>query len=77
MKLGARLAIALAMSTSTIALADDGVPGPDQDPYIWLEQARSPEALDWVAKENARTLAAFEREVDRGGFMAKSALFGL
>ncbi|MFN3989089.1 MAG: prolyl oligopeptidase family serine peptidase [Erythrobacter sp.] len=39
-----------------------GVPGPEQDPYIWLEQARSPEALDWVAKENARTLAAFESD---------------
>jgi prolyl oligopeptidase len=40
----------------------DGVPGPEQDPYIWLEEARSPEALDWVAKENARTLAAFEAD---------------
>ncbi|MFM7350151.1 MAG: prolyl oligopeptidase family serine peptidase [Erythrobacter sp.] len=39
-----------------------GVPGPEQDPYIFLEQARSPEALDWVAKENARTLAAFEAD---------------
>ncbi|WP_285713064.1 prolyl oligopeptidase family serine peptidase [Erythrobacter oryzae] len=50
------------MSTSTIALADDGIPGPEQDPYIFLEEARSPEALDWVAKENARTLAAFEAD---------------
>jgi prolyl oligopeptidase len=39
-----------------------GVPGPEQDPYIFLEQARSPEALDWVAKENERTLAAFEAD---------------
>jgi len=54
--------MALAMSTSTIALADDGIPGPEQDPYIFLEEARSPEALDWVAKENARTLAAFEAD---------------
>ncbi|WP_017665755.1 prolyl oligopeptidase family serine peptidase [Porphyrobacter sp. AAP82] len=50
------------MSTSTIALADDGIPGPAQDPYIFLEEARSPAALDWVAKENARTLAAFEAD---------------
>lgn len=64
MKLVSRLAIALAMTTSTIAAAQDtpGVPGPEQDPYIWLEQARSPEALDWVAKENTRTLAAFEAD---------------
>jgi prolyl oligopeptidase len=64
LKLVSRLAIALAMTTSTIAAAQDtpGVPGPEQDPYIWLEQARSPEALDWVAKENTRTLAAFEAD---------------
>ena len=54
------------MSTSTIALADDGIPGPEQDPYIFLEEARSPEALDWVAKENARTLAAFEAAPGQG-----------
>ena len=64
MKLVSRLAIALAMTTSTIAAAQEtpGVPGPEQDPYIWLEQARSPEALDWVAKENTRTLAALESD---------------
>jgi prolyl oligopeptidase len=39
-----------------------GVPGAEQDPYIWLEDARSPEALAWVAKENERTLAAFEAD---------------
>ncbi|MEA1617820.1 prolyl oligopeptidase family serine peptidase [Erythrobacter sp. T5W1-R] len=52
------------MTTSPIAAAQEnpGVPGPEQDPYIWLEQARSPEALDWVAKENTRTLAALESD---------------
>jgi prolyl oligopeptidase len=50
------------MTTSSIAAADNGVPGPEQDPYIFLEEARSSEALDWVAKENARTLAAFEAD---------------
>jgi prolyl oligopeptidase len=53
-------------STTGASAADEtpvpGVPGPVQDPYIFLEQARSPEALDWVAKENARTLAAFESD---------------
>ena len=45
----------------------------DVDPYIWLEEARSPEALAWVAKENERTLAAFESDlaaVARAGFLA-------
>ena len=39
-----------------------GVPGPDQDPFIWLEEARSEEALDWVRAENERTLAALEKD---------------
>lgn len=72
MKLVSTLALALAMTvtTTTGATAQDtaaetpvpGVPGPEQDPYIWLEEARSPEALEWVAKENERTLAAFEAD---------------
>ena len=69
MKLVSTFALALAMTVATTtgaaaqdAPADNGVPGPEQDPYIWLEEARSPEALDWVAKENERTLAAFEAD---------------
>ncbi len=42
--------------------AADGVPGPEQDPYIWLEEARSPEALAWVEAENERTLAHMEAD---------------
>nr|WP_084439744.1 prolyl oligopeptidase family serine peptidase [Erythrobacter dokdonensis] len=53
-------------ATTGAAAADqapvDGVPGPEQDPFIWLEEARSKEALDWVAKENERTLAALESD---------------
>ena len=69
MKLVSTFALALAMTIAATtgaaaqdAPADTGVPGPEQDPYIWLEEARSPEALDWVAKENERTLAAFEAD---------------
>ena len=69
MKLVSTFALALAMtalSTTGAAAAQeapvDGVPGPEQDPYIFLEEARSPEALDWVGKENERTLAAFEAD---------------
>jgi prolyl oligopeptidase len=40
----------------------EGVPGPDEDPYIWLEEARSERALEWVEAENARTLAALETD---------------
>ncbi len=68
MKLVSTFALALAMTiaSTTGAAAEEtpvpGVPGPEQDPYIFLEQARSPEALAWVNKENARTLAAFEAD---------------
>ncbi|WDA41155.1 prolyl oligopeptidase family serine peptidase [Erythrobacter sp. BLCC-B19] len=56
------MSIASTTGASAQETPADGVPGPAQDPYIWLEEARSPEALDWVAKENARTLAAFEAD---------------
>lgn len=72
MKLVSTLALALAMTIASTTGADaqgnpaeapvDGIPGPEQDPYIWLEEARSKEALDWVGNENTRTLAAFEAD---------------
>ncbi len=59
MKLVSTLAMAAAMTIAahTTAAAQDGVPGPEQDPYIWLEEARSDKALEWVGKENERTMA--------------------
>jgi prolyl oligopeptidase len=62
------LALALAMTMSATPVGAQraadapGIPGPEQDPHIWLEQARSPEALAWVDAENARTLAALESD---------------
>ena len=58
MKLVSALAIAAAMSfaQNTPAAAQDGIPGPEQDSYIWLEEARSDKALDWVRAENERTM---------------------
>ena len=53
----AALGAALALGMTTMATAQDGVPGPDEDPYIWLEEARSDEALGWVRAENNRTMA--------------------
>ncbi|WP_407876357.1 prolyl oligopeptidase family serine peptidase [Qipengyuania nanhaisediminis] len=38
------------------------IPGPDEDPFIWLEEARSDEALAWVEAENARTLGVLEAD---------------
>ena len=50
MKFASTLAMAAAMSMTVSAplAAQDGVPGPEQDPFIWLEEARSEQALDWV-----------------------------
>lgn len=68
------LAAAMTMTATTGASADDHseektslmtetlVPGPEQDPYIWLEEARSEEALAWVENENERTLAVMEAD---------------
>ena len=58
MKLVSTLAIAAAMTiaNATPAAAQDGIPGPEQDSYIWLEEARSDEALAWVRAENERTM---------------------
>lgn len=53
----AALGAALALSMNTTAMAQDGIPGPEEDPHIWLEEARSDEALAWVEAENERTTA--------------------
>lgn len=58
MKCVSTLAIgaAMAFGMNSVTLAQDGgVPGPEEDPFIWLEEARSEKALDWVETENART----------------------
>ena len=59
MKRVSTLAIAAAMTLAAphSLVAQDGVPGPDEDPFIWLEEARSDRALEWVRAENDRTLA--------------------
>ena len=49
-------------ATADAGTTDDGVPGPEQDPYIWLEEARSDEALAWVEAENKRTLGVLEAD---------------
>ena len=42
-------------------MADDGIPGPDQDPYIWLEDTYGEKAMGWVEGENIRTLGLLTR----------------
>ncbi len=42
---------------ATPATAQDAAEAQAEDPFIWLEEARSDRALEWVRKENARTEA--------------------
>ncbi|MDE2370677.1 MAG: S9 family peptidase [Burkholderiales bacterium] len=35
---------------------------PDDDPYRWLEKLDSPEAMQWVRAENAKTLGVLEKD---------------
>lgn len=58
----AALAAAMAFGMTTNAIAQDGVPGPAEDPNIWLEEARSDEALAWVRAENDRTFAHMSQD---------------
>ncbi|MEM7702289.1 MAG: prolyl oligopeptidase family serine peptidase [Pseudomonadota bacterium] len=85
MKLVSTLAItaALAMTAATPAAADGHmekkdeaemapIPGPEEDPYIWLEEARSDEALAWVEAENTRTLGMLETDPRFDGLKAEA-----
>ncbi|WP_363317646.1 prolyl oligopeptidase family serine peptidase [uncultured Erythrobacter sp.] len=61
------LAAAMTIGATTPATAEAHnetapIPGPEEDPYIWLEEARSDEALAWVEAENARTLGVLEAD---------------
>ena len=85
MKLVSTLALtaALAMTASSTTAADGhaegakeaemaSIPGPEEDPYIWLEEARSDEALAWVNEENARTLSMLETDPRFEGLKAEA-----
>ncbi|MEM6858240.1 MAG: prolyl oligopeptidase family serine peptidase [Pseudomonadota bacterium] len=67
--------------TASVSAAADGhneeaemapIPGPEEDPYIWLEEARSDEALAWVEAENARTLDMLETDPRFEGLKAEA-----
>lgn len=40
------------------------------DPFVWLESARDPKALDWVKAENARSLGVLQADPRYAGFEA-------
>ncbi|MFM8375123.1 MAG: prolyl oligopeptidase family serine peptidase [Phenylobacterium sp.] len=51
-----------ALRTLLLALVLAGPPAAAsaEDPFLWLEDIESPRALDWVARQNARTSAVLE-----------------
>ncbi|HEV7985627.1 MAG TPA: prolyl oligopeptidase family serine peptidase [Steroidobacteraceae bacterium] len=58
------LAIAALGASSAIATADD--------PYVWLEEASSDRAIDWVKAENAKTVAVLEGDARYADIHAKA-----
>lgn len=71
------LAAVMTIGAATAVNADGhidetGVPGPEQDPFIWLEEARSEEALAWVTNENERTLSVLEADPRFAALKAES-----
>jgi len=50
---------------ATPVLADPP-PMTDDDPFVWLEEIRGPKALEWVEKENARSLALLKADARYG-----------
>ena len=58
--IGAAL-IATALMPDTPVRAQPA-PAASDDPFIWLEQPESPRALDWVHRENARTLGVLQAD---------------
>jgi prolyl oligopeptidase len=51
------IALAAAALVASSALADTA-----SDPYVWLEEASSDRAIDWVKAENAKTVAVLESD---------------
>jgi prolyl oligopeptidase len=57
MKINPLLLVFAATAVISVSLAQ----APTDDPFIWLEQAHSARAMQWVEAENTKTSAALER----------------
>ncbi|WP_420137905.1 prolyl oligopeptidase family serine peptidase [Sphingomonas sp.] len=64
-----RRGLLLAFLLSSLPAMSVAAP-PQNDPYIWLEQISSPESLQWVEKENSRSLAVLETDPRYAGLYA-------
>jgi prolyl oligopeptidase len=55
-------AAALAQTTPSAAAPAAPQAAPADDPFIWLEDADSPKAIDWAKAQNARSLGLLEKD---------------
>ena len=55
-----QLTSVLRLLVLTLALAGPPAAARAEDPFLWLEDIESPRALEWVARQNARTAAVLE-----------------
>jgi prolyl oligopeptidase len=57
-------AAAIIMSALPAALAAQKTPGtPPQDPFVWLEEVDGTRAMEWVEKQNARTVRELQASI--------------
>ena len=69
--------LARALSLVAAVLALNLGPAPHaaptgEDPFLWLEDIESPRALEWVARQNARTSAVLESDRRYAPFLAEA-----
>jgi len=68
------LSLTLALNPMTINADPDQAtfPDPDQDPYLWLEEVESAQALDWARARNEDTLAVLQKQPEYQAFFEKN-----
>ncbi|HEY0053014.1 MAG TPA: prolyl oligopeptidase family serine peptidase, partial [Caulobacteraceae bacterium] len=73
------LAAALALALPMTAHAQTAAPAPaaaapasSDDPFLWLEEAESPRALEWVAERNRRSLAVLQGDARYQAFYTRT-----
>ncbi len=74
LSLSLSLSLTLALNPMTVN-ADPkqaNFPDPDQDPYLWLEEVESEQALDWARARNEETLAVLQAQPEYETFFEKN-----
>ena len=67
-----QLTSVLRLLVLTLALAGPPAAARAEDPFLWLEDIESPRALEWVARQNARTAAVLEGDPRYPAFLEEA-----